>query len=201
MPDPLGRALPAPTARGTWRQWRDDRARRRFLQRSFAYAATPPPPEQWAKFGRAYVVPPARVNRPDLIWLGDGVVILEDVWMSVVPAFDGIVPRLVLGDRVHVGRGCQFSVADEVVIEDDVLIGDFTQIGDTSHPYDARIRAKALYPPQRVRIGRRAVICSHVTILPGVTVGAGAVVDHHTVVTRDVPTGAVVRGNPARVVP
>ena len=154
----------------------------------------------WARFGASYIVPPARVSRHDCISIGDRVVVLEDVWMSVVQAFDDITPHLVLDDGVRVGRGCQFSVVGEVVVEPDVLIGDFVQIGDTSHPYTARIRAAANTRPKPVRIGRRAVLGSHVTVLAGVTVGAGAVIDHHAVVASDVRPGAVVRGNPTREV-
>jgi maltose O-acetyltransferase len=120
--------------------------------------------------------------------------------MSVVQAFDDITPRLVLEDGVRVGRGCQFSVVGEVVVEPEVLIGDFVQIGDTSHPYTARIRASANTRPKPSRIGQRAMLGSHVTVLAGVTVGAGAVIDHHAVVASDVPPGAVVSGNPARAV-
>lgn len=120
--------------------------------------------------------------------------------MSVEQTFADISPRLVLSDRVRVGRGCQFTVVGEVVVEEDVLIGDFVQIGDTSHPYEARIRAGVAERPKPVRIGARAVISGHAVVLPGVTVGAGAIVDHHSVVNADVPPGAVVRGNPARQV-
>lgn len=126
---------------------------------------------------------------------------LENVWMSVEKFFDDIRPRLVLGDRVRVGRGCQFTVVGEVVVEEDALIGDFVQIGDTSHPYEARLRAGTAIRPKPTRICAGAILSGHVVVLPGVTVGAGAVVDHHSVVTVDVPPGAVVRGNPARPVP
>jgi acetyltransferase-like isoleucine patch superfamily enzyme len=160
----------------------------------------PPPAAAWARFGRSYIVPPARISRPDLVEIGDGVEVLEHVWMSVVQTFDDITPRLVLGDRVRVGRGCQFSVVGEVVVEDDVLISDFVQIGDTSHPYEAEIRGPATTPPRAVRICRRALLGSHVVVLPGVTIGAGAVVDHHSVVNTDVAPGAIVSGNPARPV-
>ncbi len=47
---------------------------------------------------------------------------------------------------------------------------------------------------ERARIGTRAIV------MPGITVGAGAVVDPGSVVTRDVAPGERVRGNPARPV-
>lgn len=127
-------------------------------------------------------------------------VVLENVWMSIERFSDDITPRLVLGDRVRVGRSCQFTVVGEVVVEEDALIGDFVQIGDTSHPYEARVRAGVVARPRPVRICAGAVIAGHVIVLPGVTVGAGAIVDHHSVVAADVPPGAKVRGNPARQV-
>jgi acetyltransferase-like isoleucine patch superfamily enzyme len=200
VPDALTAALPSRASSGSLRERWADRRHQRFFLDAYRRSTTPPPPHRWARFGAAYVVPPDRISRPDCIWIGDGVVVLEDVWMSVVQGFDDITPRLVLEDRARVGRGCQFSVVGEVVVESEVLIGDFVQIGDTSHPYTSRIRASANTRPQPVRIGRRAMLGSHVTVLAGVTVGAGAVIDHHAVVTADVPAGAVVRGNPAKEV-
>jgi acetyltransferase-like isoleucine patch superfamily enzyme len=158
----------------------------------------PPPRREWAKFGKSIVVPPARVTNPDCITIGDGVVILENVWLSVVKAFPDIDTRLVIEDNVRIGRGCQISVAGDVVIGRGALIGDFVQIGDTYHPYEASDRMSALVRPVAVCIGEGALLGSHVVVLPGVTVGEGAYVEHHTVVSRNVPPGAVVEGFPVR---
>jgi acetyltransferase-like isoleucine patch superfamily enzyme len=49
-------------------------------------------------------------------------------------------------------------------------------------------------------IRRGAKIGANVTILPGVVVGEDALVGAGAVVVRDVPAGAVVAGNPARVI-
>lgn len=50
------------------------------------------------------------------------------------------------------------------------------------------------------RIGARCFIGAHSILMPGVTVGDGSIVGAGSVVTRDVPPGSIVAGNPARVV-
>lgn len=178
-----------------WHEWR----RRWRLQRAVD-RLVPPPADRFGAFGRSFIVPPARVETPDCIHIGDGVVIHEEVWLIVRRHFPDIEPRLVIGDRARVGRFCQLSVVGEVVIEPDVIIGDFVQIGDTFHPYESRDRMHDLVPPKPVRIGRGAVIGSHAVVTPGVTIGPGAYLEHHSVVGHDVAAGAVVAGNPARLV-
>ena len=51
-----------------------------------------------------------------------------------------------------------------------------------------------------VRIGDNCFIGAHAIILPGVTIGDGCIVAAAAVVARDVPSGSLVAGNPARVV-
>jgi acetyltransferase-like isoleucine patch superfamily enzyme len=49
-------------------------------------------------------------------------------------------------------------------------------------------------------VGAGAFVCARAFVLPGVTIGAGAIVGAGAVVTRNVPDGVTVTGNPARVV-
>lgn len=182
-----------PAAR--FRDWRLRRRVRRTIEGLVA-----PPGRCFGGFGRSVIVPPARVESPECITIGDGVVVHEHVWFSVVRHLPDVTPRVVIEDRVRIGRCCQLSVIRELVIERGAVIGDFVQIGDTFHPYEADDRMAALSPPQPVRIGRGAVVGSHVVVLPGVTIGAGAYVEHHSVVGSDVAPGAVVAGYPARPV-
>lgn len=60
-------------------------------------------------------------------------------------------------------------------------------------PYDA------IYEVKDVHIGENVWIGADVSIMPGVTIGEGAVVAACACVTKDVPVCAVVGGNPARV--
>ena len=170
----------------------------RRLRARYDEATAVPDPSGWGAFGRSWVVPPVRVEHPELVEIGDGVVVLENCWMSVVPAFEGVTARLVLEDGVRVGRGCQFSVAGTVVVERGALLGDFVLVADTYHDYRAEQRMPALTAPRPVTIGAGAVVAGSSVVLPGVTIGAGAVVDHHSVVASDVPPRTRVSGNPAR---
>ena len=102
-----------------------------------------------------------------------------------------------------------------------VVIGDYTLIGwdvvlmDTYRvPFDVALRRRALehaalerprrlaadVPSHPIRIARNVWIGFEACVLPGVRIGEGAVVAARSVVTEDVPPGAVVAGNPARVV-
>ena len=85
-----------------------------------------------------------------------------------------------------------------------VEIGEATQIGPAvqiyaaDHPRDPAQRRSGLEFGRRVRIGRNVWIGGGAIILPGIVVGDDALIGAGSVVTRDVPAGATVRGNPAR---
>jgi acetyltransferase-like isoleucine patch superfamily enzyme len=173
----------------------------RAWQRIRLKALTPPAAEAFGAFGASFIVPPARIENPQFVFIGDGVAIHEEVWMSVVETEPGVTPRLSFGDRTRVGRFCQFSCVGRIEIGNDVLISDEVQIGDTFHQYsDVTKRApdQLMAPSQPVRICDGALIGMGAVVLPGVTVGAGAYVSEATVVNADVPPRSVVAGNPGR---
>ena len=80
-----------------------------------------------------------------------------------------------------------------------VMISSNCSISSVTHPVDAARRASQPLLMKPVRIEDNVWIGMGVVILPGVTIGADAVVGAGAVVTRDVPAQTVVVGNPARV--
>jgi acetyltransferase-like isoleucine patch superfamily enzyme len=97
-----------------------------------------------------------------------------------------------LGDRVKVHCNCY--VAQYTVLEDDVFLAPGVTLANDKYPgWDAA--PVGLVGPI---VRRGAQIGVNVTVLPGVEIGAGALVGSGSVVTRDVLPNVVVAGNPAR---
>lgn len=101
---------------------------------------------------------------------------------------------VIVGDRVTVKSGVQLW--DGTRIADDVFIGPNVTL--TNDPYP---RSKE-YPGHfsGVVIKCKASIGANATLLPGITIDESAMVGAGAVVTKNVPAGAVVVGNPAKVI-
>jgi maltose O-acetyltransferase len=110
--------------------------------------------------------------------------------------------RVVIGDDVQINNDvCIKSEGPGIEIGDHALIGSGVWIYDSDfhdlHPERRRGGQAAM---GRVVLERNVFVGDGARILKGVTIGADAVVGAGSVVTRDVPAGAIVAGNPARVV-
>jgi len=100
---------------------------------------------------------------------------------------------VVIGDRVTIKNGVQ--IWDGLRIEDDVFIGPNVTFTNDMYP-----RSKGDFKLQETRIEAGASIGANATILPGLTIGKKSMVAAGAVVTKDVPPGALVMGNPAKIV-
>ena len=100
---------------------------------------------------------------------------------------------VVIGDRVTVKCGVQ--IWDGLRIGDEVFIGP--NVTFTNDPFPRSQRRPAKYSVTTIHHG--ASIGANATILPGISIGRGAMIAAGSVVTRDVPPSAVVKGNPARI--
>lgn len=112
-------------------------------------------------------------------------------------------PVLEIGDYTGIGHMCSITVAKRVTIGSHCRIASDVSISDSNgHPAEPMARKEGSPPTEdmikpvtiqdNVWIGRRSII------MPGVTIGEGAIVSSGSIVMADVAPYAVVAGNPAR---
>jgi maltose O-acetyltransferase len=139
--------------------------------------------------------PTLAVGRGGRLAIGDGFLSYGDPYPARISAAAGA--ELTIGDGCLVNYGVEIYAAHSVHIGSDVLIGDLAAIYDTDfHPVDPDSPTRV----EPVRIEDGVWICRAAIVLPGVTVGAGAIVAAGAVAARDVPPRSIVAGNPAKVV-
>jgi acetyltransferase-like isoleucine patch superfamily enzyme len=138
--------------------------------------------------------------------LGDGVHLSGRSTFAGAARNDGRRPRLVVGNDTYLGHRLIISADDEVSIGAHVHVADDVYIcGYDAHPMDPIARRSQPGPvdytgQSRIVVEDDAWICQGSIILKGVRIGAGAIVGAHAVVTKDVPPGGIVAGNPAKVI-
>jgi len=106
-----------------------------------------------------------------------------------------------------IGKRCKISshtfICEGVTIEDHVFIGHGVTFTNDSYPRatteSGDLQTQSDWKVEPTVVKRGASIGSGVTLLPNITIGEKAIVGAGSMVTRDVPPGAIVAGNPARV--
>jgi maltose O-acetyltransferase len=128
--------------------------------------------------------------------LGDGAVLFGGPrWYGPGP----IHRRLVVGSDVRINIGCRIELAEHVTIGDGAALGHEVLVLTSSHRIGRRDRRAGPEEAAPVTIGAGAWLGARCVILPGVTVGEGALVTAGSVVNKDVPPNCVVGGVPASV--
>ena len=109
------------------------------------------------------------------------------------------------GSNVHIGDdffgNVNLTFVDDIEIRigNEVMIGPSVTLTTTGHPVHPDLRVDFRRFSQPIVIEDKAWIGSNVVVLPGVTIGYGAVVGAGSVVTRDIPPMTVAVGTPCRV--
>lgn len=119
-----------------------------------------------------------------------------------------IGPFVEIQKNAVIGRNCKISshsfICEGVTIEDGVFVGHGVMFTNDRYPHattqDGRLQSGDDWTLLPTLVKRRASIGSNATILPGITIGEGAMIGAGAVVTRDVPDHAMVAGVPARPV-
>jgi maltose O-acetyltransferase len=107
--------------------------------------------------------------------------------------------NIVAGRNLFMNYNCVLLDCAPIVIGDDVQFGPAVQVYTAHHPLDAATRREGLESASPVSIGDNVWVGGAAVICPGVEIGDDAVIGAGSVVTRNVPAGAIVAGNPARV--
>jgi acetyltransferase-like isoleucine patch superfamily enzyme len=137
-----------------------------------------------------------KVTKPWCVKLGTRSFVEADVYLKAVTEN----ALLNIGSFVFIGRGTEFDVMERVSVGDHTQIAPGCFITDHNHGSAADLRIDqqpCVVGP--VVIGSDVWLGVNVTILAGVTIGDGAVVAAHAVVTKDVPPMSIVAGVPARL--
>jgi len=146
------------------------------------------------------------------VQLGEGVVIhhpsLVNLYGCKVGAGAKIGAFVEIQKGASIGARCKISshsfICEGVEIEDGVFVGHGVMFINDTYPKavgeDGELQTEADWQLIRTRVKTRASIGSNATILCGITIGEGALVGAGAVVTKDVPSYAIVAGVPARVI-
>lgn len=107
-----------------------------------------------------------------------------------------------IGKRVKISS--HSFICEGVTIADEVFIGHGVMFINDKYPRattdTGELQTETDWECIATLVQNRVSIGSNATIMCGVTIGEGAMVGAGSVVTRDVPAGTVVAGNPARVI-
>ncbi len=111
---------------------------------------------------------------------------------SDIQLFDNA--RLYVGDS-FINSGCKIRVNQKMIIGDGCAIGtDFTVMDSNFHKINGKSFSSPVIIEDNVWIGTR------VTVLPGVTIGKGAIIGAGSVVTKNIAPNSIAVGNPACVI-
>jgi maltose O-acetyltransferase len=122
----------------------------------------------------------------------------DSVWMQP-PFYCDYGENIRLGERVFFNFNCVVLDVCPVTIGDFTLFGPAVQIYTPLHPLNAGARRREEYG-KPVDIGADVWVGGGAIILPGVSIGARAVIGAGSVVTRSIPGGVFAAGNPCRVI-
>ncbi len=117
--------------------------------------------------------------------------------------------KIYFGNNIQLNDYVHISAIDSVTIGNDVLMASHVYISDNSHgsykgndedtsPNIPPIKRPYYVAP--VNIGARVWLGEGVIVMPGVTIGDGAIIGAHSIVNKDIPANTIAVGSPARIV-
>ncbi len=109
----------------------------------------------------------------------------------------GLFTNLIVGSHCLLDADCALDLEERITIGDSVTLGPGVMILTSTHELASKERRAGPVVRTPVTIGKGAWLGARSTILPGLTVGEGAIVNPGAVVTKDVAPHTRVGGSPA----
>jgi len=133
--------------------------------------------------------------------VGEGTIIHDQVNLYKCQIGKGckIDSFVYIEERVVIGDNCKIRpfvfIPTGVTIEDNVFVGPNVTFTNDKYP-----KTQGKWKLLKTIVKKDANLGANCVILPGLTIGENALVGAGAVVTKDVPDGAIVRGNPAKII-
>lgn len=150
----------------------------------------------------------SRFKNPKYMSIGNNFYIAQN---GIVEAWDKYMndvfePVLIIGNDVKINSYCHIGVINRIEIGDGCLFGSHVMLMDHSHGKNS-IDEIEIYPSNRrlyskgpIKIGKKVWLGENAVVLPGVTIGDGAIIGANAVVTKNIPAYCVAAGNPIRII-
>lgn len=152
----------------------------------------------FGSFGKGSIIVFPRVFNPKYIYIGKNCCINDKVWL----ASTGSNSKLIIGDRVRIGRFSEIFAIQSITIEDGVIMAENTYISDNTHSFDnvnIPIRDQKILPLKNVVVGQGTWIGRNACIM-GCKIGRNCVIGAGSIVNKDIPDYCVAVGSPARII-
>lgn len=152
-------------------------------------------PVKRAAFGHigagTVIISPLMLMGVDRIRIGDNVIVRDGGWLAT----QGDLAELRVGDNCYLGHRVHLHSIDPIVIGDGCVFADNVMVSTTDHNRGDRHGA---HGTGAIQIGDDVFLGQNVVVLGGVSIGHRATIAAGAVVVKDVESGAVVGGVPAR---
>lgn len=181
----------------------------RYVYNAFSLFYTGCLSREFRLFGDSIIKFPVRsLVGAKYIAVGNGCKIGENVVLTAWDSYEGQchTPSIKVGNDCSIGDDSHITCIRQIIIGDGVLTGKKVLITDNSHGLtdgsDAELapELRPLHSKGPVIIGNNVWIGDKASILPGVTIGDGAIVGANAVVIKDVPPSGIVAGNPGKLI-
>ena len=134
----------------------------------------------------------------DRLHLGKGTLLEPGCWLTIAE-----------GARLSVGEGCFLNMGTMIAVHDRVSIGDHTMfanhcfVSDAAHRFDdpnTPVTWQGFTTKGPTSIGSNCWFGVNCVVTSGVTIGDRCVIGSNSVVTKDLPSGVIAAGAPAKVI-